>query len=118
MRDGDFLKPLELDRDWLNICPYCRGNNLHQGDVSIYHSDNSAYEYVEGGKHRYVPRTRVTHVLADNTITSASVPPDATNGPGRDGLGLRVEFWCETCEEKPRLAMFQHKGITFIGWDM
>lgn len=114
---GTFLTPLELDADWLNICPYCQGNNLHQADVSIFNGDGYDLEWdEEESKSKSSPRTRVTHVMADNTITTARVPPEATNNPSRDRNGLLLSFSCESCDETPVMAIFQHKGTTFIGW--
>lgn len=116
--DGTFLKPLVIHSgDWLDECPYCKGNNLHQHDVSIFNHDGYDAEWdATTQTSNQSSRTRVTHVMHDNTITSTRVPPSATNNPSRDREGLLIEFWCETCEEKPVLAIFQHKGTTFIGW--
>ena len=117
-KDGTFLKPLVIrDGDWLNECPHCGGNNLHHADVSVFNPDGYGDEWNE--KTQSTDRkayTRVTHVMSDNTITSARVHAEATNNPSRDRNGLLVEFWCEGCEEKPMLAIVQHKGVTFIGW--
>ena len=116
--EGTFLKPLKISNgDWLDECPHCRGNNLHQANVSIFNPDGYDAEWnsiIE--KTEQKARTRVTHVMEDNTITTARVPPSATNNPSRDRNGMLIEFWCETCEEKPTMAILQHKGITFIGW--
>ena len=117
--DGTFLKPLGIHNgDWLDECPYCGGNNLHQSDISIFNPDGHSVEWDPNTQTTtHSTRTRVTHVMEDNTITSARVPPSATNNPSQqDREGLVVEFWCEGCEEKPKLAIFQHKGTTFIGW--
>ena len=112
-----FLEPLKLDEDALDECPYCGGNNLHQEDYSIFNPDNNAHTWdVKTGAYKSEPRTRVTHIMG-STITTACVDPEATNDPSSQGRGaLLVEFSCETCENKPTLAMFQHKGTTFIGW--
>jgi hypothetical protein len=113
------LRPIVIEHDdWLNECPDCGGNNLHQADVTIFNHDGYDAEWDEKTRNtRDAPRTRVTHVMADNTITTARVHPDATNNPSQERQGLIVHFWCETCESKPKLAIFQHKGITFIGWE-
>ena len=112
-----FLESLTLDGDALNECPYCGGNNLHQESYSIYDHDGYVAEWNQkkaGYDYKY--QTRVTHVMG-RTITTASVDPEATNDPSSEHRGaLLVEFSCETCENKPTLAMFQHKGTTFLGW--
>ena len=117
--EGNFLKPMVIDSgDCLNECPYCRGNNLHQAHVSIFNHDGYEQRWNDVlEKYETVPKTRVTHVMADNTITTAKVPPEHTNNPSPEREGLLLEFWCETCEEKPMLAIFQHKGCTYIGWN-
>lgn len=116
--EGTFLTPLKIsDGDWLNECPYCGGNNLHQQHVSIFNPDGYVSEWdINTQTNKQSPRTRVTHVMGDNTITSARVPPNATNNPSSEREGMFIEFWCETCEDKPTMAIFQHKGTTFIGW--
>ena len=112
-----FLESLTLDGDALNECPYCRGNNLHQESYSIYEHDGYVPQWSKEDRgYEHKPQLRVTHVMG-RTITTASVDPEATNDPSRDHRGaLMVEFSCEGCENKPILAMFQHKGTTFLGW--
>lgn len=112
------LRPIVInDGDWLNECPDCGGNNLHQSHVSIFNTDGMFPEWDDSrGEYVNKVKTRVTHVMADNTISSARVPPEHTNNPSRDRNGMLIEFWCEGCDNKPTLAIFQHKGTTFIGW--
>jgi hypothetical protein len=54
--------------------------------------------------------------MHDSTITSARIPNDSTNNPSSRRDGILIHFWCEHCEEKPVMAILQHKGTTFIGW--
>ena len=114
MNEGTFLKPLKIENgDWLNECPHCGGNNLHQTDVSIFNGDGSRLEWDDQAKeHKSVSMTRATHVMADGTITTAKVNQKQIGYED----GLRLEFWCETCDDKPVLAIFHHEGTTFIGW--
>lgn len=116
--EGCFLKPMVIeDGDCLHECPMCRGNNLHHAHVSIFNHDGYASEWNEIlEKYETKPKTRVTHVMEDNTITTARLTPEHTNNPSNDRNGMRIEFWCETCEGKPTLAILQHKGMTYIGW--
>ena len=115
---GNFLNPITIDDgDCLDVCPHCGGNYLHQSHVSIFNPDGYTLEWDEKTKtYENKARTRVTHVMEDNTITTARVPPEHTNNPSRDRNGMLIEFWCEGCEEKPTLAIFQHKGMTYLGW--
>lgn len=101
---GTFVEPLVMHDDWLDECPYCKGNNLHQADVSVFSRAEDA------------ENVRVTHIMDNGTFTSAVVPNNQTNNPSARRHGMLVHFWCETCEEKPVMAIFQHKGTTFIGW--
>jgi hypothetical protein len=112
------LTPIVLnDGDWLNECPYCKGNNLHQSDVSVYNPANARVEWqVNTEKSKITTQTQVTHVLTNGTVTTTTVDADATSNPSQERQGLTIDFWCETCENKPVLAIFQHKGITFMGW--
>jgi hypothetical protein len=104
--DGTFLTPLKsgMRDDWLDECPYCEGNNLHHSDVTVFNRSEDA------------DTVRVTHVMHDSTITSARIPNDSTNNPSSRRDGILIHFWCEHCEEKPVMAILQHKGTTFIGW--
>lgn len=112
------LRPIVLnDGDWLNECPHCKGNNLHQADVSVYNPATPRYKRNLGtGKDKLTAQTQVTHVLDNGTVTTTTVDSDATSNPSLERQGLTIDFWCETCDEKPVLAIFQHEGTTFIGW--
>lgn len=114
MNEGTFLTPLKIENgDWLNECPHCGGNNLHQTDVSVLIPDGFRIEWDEKTQgYEKVAVTRVTHVMADGTITTAKVNPKHLAYED----GLRLEFWCETCDVKPVLAILHHEGTTFIGW--
>ena len=112
------LTPIVLSHgDWLNECPHCKGNNLHQEDVSVFNPAPSRVEYnINSDKNEFFPQTQVTHVLANGTVTTTTVDANATSNPSPERQGMTIDFWCETCENKPTLAILQHKGITFIGW--
>ena len=116
--NSTFLKPLVInDGDWLNECPCCGGNNLHQTNISVYTPDAPRIEWEpRASAQSFTSMTRVTHVLEDGIFTSARVEAKHSGNPSSDRQGLIVEFWCEGCENKPKLAIFQHKGTTFIGW--
>ena len=113
------LRPVSIEHeDWLNECPDCRGNNMHQADVSVYNGDGFDIEFVQetqGTKN--VGKTRVTHVMADGTVTTTRVRREHANNPSQDREGLRISFWCEHCDSKPNLVIFQHTGTTLIGWE-
>lgn len=85
-------------------CP-CRGEgNLHHGNVTIF-------KRIEDG--------RTTTVIAQNGVTaqSSDFPSADTCNPSPRRSGILIEFSCEQCPEKNlQLAIFQHKGHTFVEW--
>lgn len=113
------LRPVSIEHDdWLNECPDCGGNNIHQADVSVYNCGGFGLKFAqETQQMENVDKTSVTHVMSDGTVTTTRVPSEHANNPSRDREGLRLSFWCETCDSKPNLVIFQHKGTTFIGWE-
>jgi hypothetical protein len=88
-------------------CPRCRGNNLHQGNTTIYQrSEDASY-------------TTVIAQDGHKVIVTPNFPSAEAPNPSSRRHGLIIEFWCEYCEndEEPyRLAIFQHKGNTFLEW--
>jgi hypothetical protein len=98
-----FFEPLTLEDDALNLCPYCHGNNLHHEGVTVYDRNEDA------------EKVRVTHVT-DMVVSVATVDEAHSNNPSPRRTGLTIDFSCETCEEKPVMAIIQHKGTTYIGW--
>lgn len=42
--------------------------------------------------------------------------PDRSHNPSGRREGIRIRFYCETCEGPPPLDIAQHKGSTFISW--
>lgn len=87
-------------------CPSCNGNYLHHCGITYYNrsEDGDRGEIVtldsRGGEFRNEHRTNA----AMNDCPS----------PRRDGF--IVYFSCECCPTKSELAIFQHKGQTFIEW--
>jgi hypothetical protein len=84
-------------------CPLCEESNLHQGEVIIWNrkgedDDLGLMVRVDGQKYN-----------ADDDQFMAGNPSSR-----RDGM--TIEFVCEHCEAAPILAIFQHKGTTFLKW--
>jgi hypothetical protein len=94
----------------------CGGDYLHQGNVTIFQRSEDA---------------DTTTVIAQNdkTVQVSDFPSDDTCNPSPRRHGLILEFWCEMCNNgvipededgKPveayRLAIFQHKGQTYMEW--
>ncbi len=99
------ITPTFMSEDNELICPYCKGNNLHQGNV--HHFDRA--EDSDNGVHT------ISHGNG-----SVSIDNEMEGNPSKRRHGLFIEFYCETCDVKGlRLNIYQHKGITYMGfvWD-
>lgn len=85
-------------------CPCGGGGNLHHGNVTVFKRG-------EDGD--------ITTVIAQNgdTAQTSKFPSADTCNPSPRRSGMLIEFECEQCPEKNmRLAIFQHKGDTFVEW--
>jgi hypothetical protein len=113
------MPDVQLDKDAFNnelLCPVCNGNNLHHNAVVNYHR-------IEDAK-----IVRVTYVEGSE-FNSAHMPNETSGNPSRRRDGVAIEFWCENCHgaaedtdaEPPayfRLQIQQHKGTTYLDWDI
>lgn len=84
---------------WL-VCPCCNDSGLHHEAVDIYQRE---HEDANTG----------IHVTVNG---HAAIDTKMAGNPSRRRNGLVVEFSCETCTARPRLALIQHKGATFLHW--
>ena len=83
------------------ICPKCGCDNLHQNEVSVFwRKQEDSAECASIG----------SSVLQTNYF----VDPGRNPSPRRDGL--LIKFYCEQCDADPELAIYQHKGTTYIKW--
>ncbi len=85
-------------------CPCGGGGNLHQGNVTIFMRKEDG---------------RTTTVIAQDgtTAQTCDFPSEDTCNPSPRRSGMLIEFDCEQCpENKLQLAIFQHKGDTFVEW--
>ena len=103
---------IESDHYGTLNCPCGGGGNLHQENVTVFHRG-------EDGK--------LTTVLAqsDDTVQVSKFPNGDTCNPSPRRHGLLLEFVCEQCHYSDKgemlqppfqLAIFQHKGHTFVEW--
>lgn len=95
------------DNDFEDVlrCPCCDGNYLHHGKVEVFD--------------RHEDATATTHVVVNGGITKVgSRPSKELNNPSGRRHGLRITHWCEFCSNSVDLCIAQHKGVTFIYWDM
>jgi len=108
------MKPIAIDDNTWLICPSCGNNYLHHTSLTVYNRTEDAEE------------TRVTHVGTAlegymstpdvDSLTSATVASKDCDNPSSRRHGLQIRFWCETCDAKPILNLYQHKGFTGLEW--
>jgi predicted nucleic-acid-binding Zn-ribbon protein len=88
------------------VCPKCGNENLHQGQVDVFVR---------------IKEDAPDHAIRINTDGAIHVGT-AEDNPSSRRNGLAILFTCEQChfsEERPfRLTIYQHKGETFIEWDL
>jgi hypothetical protein len=105
--DRQVDKPVTIRPDGELQCPHCLGVNLHQTETTHYNRIKEDDE-----------RIQVTEVSDDGTTTTMNIHEDATSNPSGRRHGMRIEFMCETCEERPiELLIWQHKGTTYMSWE-
>ncbi len=82
------------------LCPHCNEPNLHHSDVDVF-----------------VRSSEDSHVGIGASVSDTgrlSVDLDQTNNPSPRRNGLLIHFWCEHCDAKPILQLYQHKGSTYL----
>ncbi len=88
-------------------CPACGGNYLHHEAVMYYNRNEDS----ETGDFVVLCKTEKNafRVIQETNYSMAYCPSSR-----RDGM--EILFTCECCPAKSSLAIFQHKGQTFIEW--
>jgi hypothetical protein len=99
MMDLNISPRLTLDYDLVN-CPYCGGGSLHHSVVDVFERGEDEPEHTK------------VHVDGSNVIISRG----KNGNPSLRRDGLSIFFWCESCENHPKLNIYQHKGSTYIQW--
>jgi len=99
--------PAKIDSDTSPdalLCPYCGGNNLHQGTVVVYDRNEDADK---------VRRT----IVNQGAVSSAEIDNNTSGNPSLRRHALTIFFECELCQHADlQLHIIQHKGITFVEW--
>lgn len=85
-------------------CKCGGGGNLHQGNVTIFERTEDA--------------NKIAVIAQDGPTAQVSeFPAQDTCNPSPRRHGMLIEFHCEQCpDEQFRLAIFQHKGATYMEW--
>ena len=107
--------PARIGEDGDLECMHCGETYLHQGNATIY---------------EYADKPNWVRVMAQDggEVTITDFPRRDSANPSSDRNGLILEFWCEHCNmpndeygenagaDPFRLAIYQHKGITYMEW--
>lgn len=89
------------------LCPCCGENHLHQGVVEVYSRDTEDAP------------SRVAVIVEDGDLFCGPEKPVLAHGnPSSRRQGLRIGFWCEICDKQPSLTIAQHKGVTYVAWEV
>ena len=93
-------------------CPACGGNYLHHEGIQYYYrgEDDETGDYVTLRK-VLIAKTQKIGFRSEHI---ASFPMVDCPSPRRDGM--KILFTCECCSAASFLAIYQHKGQTFIEW--
>ena len=83
------------------VCPFCGGSDLHQDSMQVIWRMEDASTGLR------------IQSLSDETF---SVDHDASGAVGRR-QAMEITFWCEHCDTRPTLLIYQHKGKTYLTWD-
>jgi hypothetical protein len=97
------LSNKQFDDDGLE-CPACGCNNLHHGGVVLYNRAEDD-EYV----------TVIT--AKGNNVSLTDVPNRSVANPSLRRHGMRINFYCEQCDDNYELCIAQHKGTTYLHWE-
>jgi hypothetical protein len=82
-------------------CPYCGHNYLHHKNVIVYNRDH------EDSNHGLV-----VHSM-DGSIT---IDDDLNGNPSGRRNGVLIYLECENCGNTYKLALYKHKGVTYLHW--
>jgi hypothetical protein len=106
------LGPPLGDRTAVLHCPVCKNDYMHQHRTEIFECGEDAAE-------------TLTVVEHGKTTVHGFAGARSGRNPSPRRHGLRVFFWCEHCTTanpegkiKPvSLAVYQHKGMTYVEWE-
>ena len=87
------------------LCPYCECNCLHHDIVIVFNRNEDA------------ETTQVTTTINGKSKIEL-LPSEICGNPSYRRDGLIIDFLCEKCEKHSELAIYQHKGQTFIKWKL
>jgi hypothetical protein len=89
------------------ICPNCGENFLHHEKVEVFARRQEAGDLGDGGG---------VHVTVENGQALISKNMTENPSPRRDGIS--IEFSCENCPHRSRMTIIQHKGSTYLEFEL
>ena len=84
------------------FCPQCGGSWLHHVQVDVFSREEDQ------------PSQKITIDQAGNMSTIRN----SIENPSLRRDGLRITFDCEMCDIDLALTIVQHKGQTFLNWEL
>ena len=103
------LPSIKFDSEGLD-CPHCGGNYLHHHGITYY----NRLEDDERGDLVQLNHTNTDNQWSFNASHQTNASMKSCPSPRRGGM--KIFFTCECCPAKLSLAIYQHKGQTFIQW--
>lgn len=98
-----YLPKKQFDSEGL-MCPSCGCNNLHHSGVTLFNRSEDDPE--------------VTMIAAKgNNVSLKRIPNTIVNNPSLRRHGMRINFYCEQCDDNYDLCIAQHKGTTYLHWE-
>ncbi|MCC6596912.1 MAG: hypothetical protein IT477_10430 [Rhodanobacteraceae bacterium] len=90
----------EFDDGEVLLCPGCHETYLHQEKIEVFDC----------------PEDQVgIRVVVENQTVLTDKKVD--HNPSQRRQGLLIHFSCEHCSHRPTMAIWQHKGQTFMSFE-
>ena len=86
------------------LCPKCKDEYLHQNEIEVFNRD----------KEDSPTGTHVTVLPAGEV--NINTKGGMQKNPSARRQGVLIHFRCEQCGPGMQLAIYQHKGNTFLEW--
>ena len=86
-------------------CPACGGTNLHHDGIRYFTrgEDCDDVQIVSVGGY-------------EEDVSVSRRPNHGSGNPSGRRTGMVIQFYCETCPVLSSLAIYQHKGTTYVEW--
>ena len=92
---------MNITLDGSELLCVCGSNNLHQESVKVFWRESE-------------DSSQGTFFESKGNYFNKHINPNDNPSNRRDGLLIR--FSCECCSSEPELAIYQHKGTTYVEW--